>query len=376
MTRDQAVVFGGVDTHKDIHVAAAVDPAGRLLGTESFGADAAGYTCLLKWLKSHQNVAAVGVEGTGSYGAGLARSLTAAGVAVLEVNRVNRHMRHGRDKTDTVDAEAAARAALSGEAAAVPKAADGPVEAIRMLSAARRSAVKARTQATNQVNGLLVTAGEHLKERLRGLRSADVMDSWVRLRPDTSSDVVEAAAKRALRALARRHQELSAKTRRARRRAAAPVRTRQPRFARRLRRRPRGRSCAAGHRRRQPRPDAQRDVLRCFVRRQPHRGLLGPNHQNSNECPVSRIWDRFFVSWLGGGGLAVVVVGSGHVDGLVGADLVVGSAVGVGLGGEFEAVVDVSAVEVFVFDGFEEPLDHSVGPRSPMSGAGMFDVAR
>ena len=209
MTRDQAEVFGGVDTHKDIHVAAAVDAAGRLLGTESFCADAAGYTYLLEWLESHGPLARVGVEGTGSYGAGLARCLAAAGVAVVEVNRLNRQMRRRRGKTDAVDAEAAARAALSREAAAVPKAADGPVEAIRMLSAARRSAVKARTQAANQVNGLLVTAGEHLKERLRGLRTAGVMDSCARLRPDTSTDVVETAAKRALRALARRHQALS-----------------------------------------------------------------------------------------------------------------------------------------------------------------------
>ena len=169
MTRDQAEVFGGVDTHKDIHVAAAVDAAGRLLGTRIvLRGRSRLQRYLLEWLESHGPLARVGVEGTGSYGAGLARCLAAAGVAVVEVNRLNRQMRRRRGKTDAVDAEAAARAALSREAAAVPKAADGPVEAIRMLSVARRSAVKARTQAANQVNGLLVTAGEHLKERLRG----------------------------------------------------------------------------------------------------------------------------------------------------------------------------------------------------------------
>lgn len=154
MTRDQVEVFGGVDTHKGIHVAAAVDAAGRLLGAEPFDADAAGYRCLLEWLKSHGHLAAVGVKGTGSYGAGLARRLAAVGVAVVEVNRPNRQMRRRRGTTDAVDAEAAARFALRREATAVPKAADGPVEAIRTLSVARRFAVKARTQATNQISAL------------------------------------------------------------------------------------------------------------------------------------------------------------------------------------------------------------------------------
>ncbi len=154
MTCDQAEVFGGVDTHKDIGVAAAVDAAGRLLGAEPFDADAAGYRCLIEWLHSHGHLAAVGVKGTGSYGSGLARCLAAVGVAVVEVNRPNRQMRRRRGKTDAVDTEAAARFALSREATAVPKAADGPVEAIRMLSVARRSAVKARIQATNQISAL------------------------------------------------------------------------------------------------------------------------------------------------------------------------------------------------------------------------------
>ena len=157
-------------THKDVHVAAAVDAAGRLLGTAEFAADSRGYDQLAGWLESWGAVGRVGVEGTGSYGAGLTRHLAAAGVEVVEVNRPNRQTRRRRGKTDTVDAETAARAALNGDATAVPKSADGCVEAIRTLSLARRSAVKARTVAANQINAVAVTAPEHLRDRLRDSR--------------------------------------------------------------------------------------------------------------------------------------------------------------------------------------------------------------
>ena len=152
--RDQVDVYGGVDTHRDIHVAAVVDATGRLLESKEFGADSPGYRQLERWLRSWGQVVQVGVEGTGSYGAGLARHLTRVSVEVVEVNRPNRQLRRLRGKTDTVDAEAAARAALSGAATARPKAGDGPVEGIRMLRVARRSAVKARTQAANQIHAL------------------------------------------------------------------------------------------------------------------------------------------------------------------------------------------------------------------------------
>ena len=210
MTQNHPAVFGGVDTHKHTHVAAALDGAGRVLGSAAFDADTAGYTALLEWLGGHGSVERVGVEGTGSYGAGLARHLAAAGVDVVDVNRPNRQMRRRRGKTDTVDAEAAARAALNGDAAVVPKSADGSVEAIRMLSVARRSAVKARTVAANQVDGLAVTAPEHLKDRLRGLNTARTVEACARLRPDTHGDTATVAAKTALRCLARRHQALTA----------------------------------------------------------------------------------------------------------------------------------------------------------------------
>ena len=209
MTPDRTEVFGGVDTHKHTHVAAAVDSAGRLLGTAEFTADRRGYGRLLRWLGSLGVLALVGVEGTGSYGAGLARHLTGEGVAVVEVNRPNRQTRRRRGKTDTVDAEAAARAALSEEATAVPKSGDGPVEAIRALCVARRSAVKARTQAANQLHALAVTAPERLACRLRGLRTGEIAEACIAMRPDTAPDQVTAATKTALRSLARRHRALT-----------------------------------------------------------------------------------------------------------------------------------------------------------------------
>ena len=210
MTQDHPGVFGGVDTHKHTHVAAVLDGAGRVLGSAAFDADTAGYTALLGWLGGHGSVERVGVEGTGSYGAGLARHLAAAGVDVVDVNRPNRQMRRRRGKTDTVDAEAAARAALNGCAAVVPKSADGCVEAIRTLRVARRSAVKARTVAANQIDAVVVTAPEPVKDRLRALNTARTVEACARMRPDTDGDLVRAAAKRALRSLARRHQALTA----------------------------------------------------------------------------------------------------------------------------------------------------------------------
>ena len=210
MTPDRAGVFGGVDTHKQVHVAAAVDAAGRLLATAEFDAAPDGYGELAGWLQSWGAVCRVGVEGTGSYGAGLARHLAAAGVEVVEVNRPNRQTRRRRGKSDTVDAEAAARAALSGEAAAVPKSGDGCVEAIRTLSVARRSAVKARTVAANQIDAVAVTAPEQVKDLLRGLNTPEMIKTCARWRIGAGGAPAAGAAKRALRALARRHRALTA----------------------------------------------------------------------------------------------------------------------------------------------------------------------
>jgi len=207
MAEDQPGVIGGVDTHRDAHVAAALDTAGRLLAVASFSATHIGYGRLLRWLRGWGELGCVGVEGTGSYGAGLARFLSAEGVEVKEVIRPRRQTRRGA-KSDPADAEAAARAVLSGEASGLPKSADGAVEAIRMLRAARRSAVKARTCAINQLKALLVTAPEQVAAPLRGSSTAALMAACCGLRPGGGEAV--AAAKMSMRCLARRHRALSA----------------------------------------------------------------------------------------------------------------------------------------------------------------------
>jgi transposase len=128
-------VTGGVDTHADMHVAAALDPIGGLLGVREFPASPAGYAGLLAWLGGFGTVCLAGIEGTGSYGAGLARHIAAAGVRVVEVDRSDRQDRRRAGKSDPLDAVSAARAAQSGRAAGAPKGRDGAVEAIRALMA-------------------------------------------------------------------------------------------------------------------------------------------------------------------------------------------------------------------------------------------------
>jgi transposase len=162
-------VYGGVDTHKDTHHAAVVDRNGGVLGDAQFPTDADGYQQLLDWLCGHGRVVKVGVEGTGSYGAGLERHLHAAGVTVVEVNRPNRQARRRHGKSDAIDAIAAARAALSGTADTTPKTGIGPVEAVRVLRMARDSAVKERTAAINQLKALIVTAPDGARATLRTL---------------------------------------------------------------------------------------------------------------------------------------------------------------------------------------------------------------
>ena len=201
-------VWGGVDTHRDIHVAVVVDAVGRVVGSESFVADESGYRRMVAWFRARGRLVRVGVEGTGSYGAGLARYLAAAGVEVVEVNRPNRQFRRlGGGKSDPVDAEAAARAAASGQARATPKSGVGPVECIRMLRVARRSATKARTQAANQIHAVTLTAPEPLKRQLKDLGLRKRVRVCARLRPGQAQTTV-AYAKKALRYLARRYQTL------------------------------------------------------------------------------------------------------------------------------------------------------------------------
>ena len=203
------LVTGGVDTHAEVHVAGMVDQAGRVLGTREFRADAAGYRAALAWMRGHGDLAKVGVEGTGSYGAGLARYLAAEGVEVTEVIRPNRQARRRRGKSDAADAVAAALAALNGEASGTPKSGDGAVESIRALRVARRGAVKARTQAGNQLRDLIVTAPEQVRDKLVGLATAQRVRLAARLRPGDLTGPAE-GVKAAMAAVARRHQVLTA----------------------------------------------------------------------------------------------------------------------------------------------------------------------
>ena len=151
-------VTGGIDTHGEVHVAAVLDEVGGLLGTEAFPADPDGYSALLTWLKSFGEVAKVGVEGTGSYGAGVARFLARVGVHVVEVDRQNRQARRQAGKSDPLDALEAARAAQSGRAHGRAKSKDGAVEAIRVLVVAKRSARGARIKALGQMRQLTFSA--------------------------------------------------------------------------------------------------------------------------------------------------------------------------------------------------------------------------
>lgn len=199
-------VYGGVDTHEDVHVAAAVDQAGRLLGASSFSADPAGCRALEGWLRSLGPLVRVGVEGTGSYGAGLARHLAGAGIEAVEVCRPNRQMRR-RGKSDAVDAAAAARAALGAEATAAPKGGDGIVESIRQIRVALCSTRAHLTRVSNQIRDLIVTAADPLRCELEPLTTAQRVARCARFRPGDAAHPAQ-AAKLALRTLARQHQAL------------------------------------------------------------------------------------------------------------------------------------------------------------------------
>jgi transposase len=211
VTRGAAVLITvGVDTHLDTHVAVALDQLGRRLDDLSVPTTQAGYEGLVNWAEGLGELERVGVEGAGSYGAGLARFLRSRGVEVVEVNRPERkdHRRVGK-KSDPIDAEAAARSVVAGTAVGRPKDGDGKVEMIRALRIARRSAVKARGQAANQLKALLVTAPEELRASLRGLSRKELVATAARLRPGDRPDGVVAATKFALRSIARRYLDLS-----------------------------------------------------------------------------------------------------------------------------------------------------------------------
>jgi transposase len=193
----------GVDTHLDTHVGAVINATGVLLGTLSVSAKAAGYLELLSWAISLGRLRRAGVEGTGTYGAGLVHVLRDHKIDVLEINRPDRAARRSRGKSDPTDAENAARAVLAGKATAVPKAQSGAAEAMRAVSVARRSAVKAKTQAINQLRALLVSAPQDIRERFLAVKTSECVTNCARLRLLGSTPMLQALTT-TLRLLAKR----------------------------------------------------------------------------------------------------------------------------------------------------------------------------
>jgi transposase len=202
-------VVGGVDTHADAHVAAALDSNGGVLGVESFPADEAGFENLLGWLVGFGPVSLVGVEGTGSWGVGLARFLAGAEVEVVEVDRPNRQARRKVGKSDPTDAVAAARAALSGTAAGIPKTRNGPVEQMRVLLVAKRSARSQRIQTLNQLRHLVFTGPEPIRSRFKDRYKTGLITEAAAMRPRHGSDPVLFTTNVVIRGLARRIQGLN-----------------------------------------------------------------------------------------------------------------------------------------------------------------------
>ena len=206
----------GVDTHTDQHVGVALDQFGRRLGTRSVPTTPAGFAALLAWATAYGVIEQIGIEGTGSYGAGLTRWLRARGLPVIEVerpHRLDRQARRRRGKSDPLDAEAAARAVQAGTVSGQPKAGDGQVEMIRTLRLVRRSAMKSRTQAANQLHALVITAPDELRARLRALSMVELIPIVAAFRPGRAGTTLStplAAAKLALKGLAIRYRQLGA----------------------------------------------------------------------------------------------------------------------------------------------------------------------
>lgn len=205
---EEREVILGVDTHLDVHVAVLIDDVGRVIATTSVPTTALGYEQLIDWARGFGRLARAGIEGTGTYGAALARRVQARGVHVLEVNRPNRSRRRLRGKSDPTDAESAARAVLAGEANAIPKSQSGVVEAMRTVTMARRSAVKAKTQAINQLRALLVTAPESIRVALWKVKPEQCVARCARLQPLGDTPLLKALTS-TLRLLARRWMSLA-----------------------------------------------------------------------------------------------------------------------------------------------------------------------
>jgi transposase len=197
----------GVDTHKHAHVAVALDLVGAVIGKITIPVDRAGYAHLRQWAAELGEQVDFGIEGTGSYGAGVTSFLRRHGHLVLEVNRPDRRIRYLQGKNDTIDAETAARAVLTGAVTAVPKTADGTVEMIRQVKIAKDTAVKARSQAIITLKTILVNASAELREELEPLNDRELLQRCRELRYESMESLVD-ATRYTLRALAERHHAL------------------------------------------------------------------------------------------------------------------------------------------------------------------------
>lgn len=206
---DRKIIIG-VDTHKDFHHVAVITALGESIGDQRFDATPTGYRGLIDWVEAQGVVLRAGVEGTGSYGAGLTARFRGLGWDVIDVIAPDKQERRLRGKTDQIDAYSAARAVLSRRASTVPKVRDGQVEAIRALRSTRRLLVKQRTETINQLHGLLVSAPEGLRVKLVGQTRKNLALACSKLRDRAGDDVVTAATKDAARSLGRRFVDLTA----------------------------------------------------------------------------------------------------------------------------------------------------------------------
>ncbi len=210
ITADIPTVIGGVDTHQDLHSAAVVSQDGATLGIQSFSTTRAGYRAMLRWFRSYGELARVGVEATGSYGAGITRHLALSGIPVLEVTGPDRSLRRAKGKDDTLDAIAAAQAARTGQRVQVAKDRSGGVEALRVLRTTRKTAIKCRRAALQQIYNTIVASPDEVRDQVRNLTRMQLLRTCASWRPDMLAYRDPAVATRiALKSLARRILDLN-----------------------------------------------------------------------------------------------------------------------------------------------------------------------
>src|SRR5579872_6292988 len=180
-------VVGGVDTHKDLHVAAVVNEQYRVLGTRSFATTRQGSRQMLTWMRSYGEVQRIGIESTGSYGAGLLRFMQQAGITVLEVTTPDKQDRRRRGKNDDLDAQNAAHAAFAGQRTVTPRSRDGMIESLRVLMACRKTAITARCVALQMIQNTILSAPDALRDQLRVMTRMKRVRTLAAWRPDLTS---------------------------------------------------------------------------------------------------------------------------------------------------------------------------------------------